>query len=176
MKKTVVGAALLLAMAGSAGAGTLDFLRDWNKTDLYMGFIFSNSDISGETGIGQDMSVYNATLGYMLPKGFGVEARIGAGSDQTKSLLQDPLSNYAAGMLRYHYTWNSDLMAYAAAGGAIRTHSDLLDVKETQAGAAFAIGVNLFGSDNTAINIEYLYMGGEQATKSIGIGFQHYFR
>jgi hypothetical protein len=67
-------------------------------------------------------------------------------------------------------------MAYAAAGGAFRTHSDLLDVDETQAGAAFAVGVNLFGSDSTAINIEYLYLGGEQATKSIGIGFQHYFK
>jgi len=80
-------------------------------------------------------------------------------------------------MLRYHYTWDNNLMAYAAAGAAVRMHSDLLDnVEETQTGAAFAVGVNLFGSNSTAINIEYFYMGGEQATKSIGIGFQHYFR
>jgi hypothetical protein len=176
MKKSVAGAAVLLALAGSAGAGTLDFLTDWNTGDLYMGLSISNSDISGETGIGQDMNVYNATLGYTLWRGLGVETRFGAGSDEAKSVLQDPLSNYFAGMLRYHYTWNNNLMAYAAAGGAFRTHSDLLDVDETQAGAAFAVGVNLFGSDSTAINIEYLYLGGEQATKSIGIGFQHYFK
>jgi len=176
MKKTVAGAAVLLAMAGSAGAGTLDFLKSWNATDLYMGLLISNSDISGETGLGQDMNVYNATIGYTLPKGFAIEGRFGVGSDQAESLLQDPLSNYFAGMLRYHHTWNNNLMAYAGAGAAVRSHSDLLDVDKTQPGAAFAVGVNLFGSDNTAINIEYFYMAGEQATNSIGIGFQHYFR
>ena len=177
MKKTVAGAAVLLAMAGSAGAGTLDFLKGWNTTDLYMGLLVSNSDIDGETGIGQDLNVYNATVGITLPWRFAVEGRFGAGTDQTESLLQDPVSNYFAGMLRYHYTWDNGLMAYAAAGAAVRNHSDLLeDVESTQSGAAFAVGVNLFGSENTAINFEYFFMGGEQATKSIGIGFQHYFR
>ena len=176
MKKTVVGAAVLLAMAGSAGAGTLDFLTDWATGDLYMGLAVSNSDISGETGLGQDLNVYNATLGYTVWQGLGIEGRFGAGSDEAKSVLQDPLSNYFAGMLRYHYTWDNNLMAYAAAGAAVRTHSELLDVDETQTGAAFAVGVNLFGSETTAINIEYLYLGGEQATKSIGLGFQHYFK
>ncbi len=176
MKKTVAGAAVLLAMAGSAGAGTLDFLKSWKSNDLYMGLLISNSDISGESGLGQDMNVYNVTLGHTLPKGFAVEGRFGAGTDQMESLLQDPLSNYFAGMLRYHYTWNNNLMAYAAAGAAVRSHSDLLEVDKTQTGAAFAVGVNLFGSNSTAINLEYFYMAGEQATKSIGIGFQHYFR
>ena len=176
MKKTVVGAAVLLAMASSAGAGTLDFLNKWNSSDLYMGLLISNSDISGESGIGQDLNVYNATIGYSLPKGFAVESRFGAGSDQPQSLLEDPLSNYFAGMLRYHHTWNSNFMAYAAAGAAVRRHDDLLDADGTQFGAAFAVGLNLFGSQNTAVNVEYFFMGGEQSTESIGIGFQHYFR
>jgi len=177
MKKTVAGAAVLLALAGGAGAGTLDFLDDWNTSDLYFGLVLSNSDIAGESGIGQDMSVYNATVGYQLFSGLGVEGRFGAGSDQAQSVLQDPLSRYFAGMLRYHYTWNTNLMTYAAVGAAVRTHNELLEeVDETQAGAAFALGVNLFGSANTAVNIEYFFMGGEQSTTSIGIGFQHYFR
>ena len=177
MKKTVAGAAVLLAMAGSAGAGTLDFLNRWNASDLYMGLLLSNSDISGQNGIGEDLNVYNATVGYTLPLGFAIESRFGVGSDQTESLFQDPLSNYFAGMLRYHHTWNNNFMAYAAVGGAVRSHSDLLeDVDGTQTGAALAVGLNLFGSRNTAVNVEYFYMAGEQATKSIGIGFQHYFR
>ena len=61
MKKTVAGAAVLLAMASSAGAGTLDFLNKWNSSDLYMGLLLSNSDISGESDIGEDLNVYNAT-------------------------------------------------------------------------------------------------------------------
>jgi hypothetical protein len=35
--------------------------------------------------------------------------------------------------------------------------------------------LNLFGSDHTAVNIEYLYMGGPEAMRSIGIGFHRYF-
>ena len=179
MKKTAAGAAVLLALAGgSAGAGTLDFLKSgWDASDLYMGLLISNSDISGEEGLGQDMNVYNALVGLSLPANLALEARFGAGSDQTESVLQDPLSNYFAGMLRYHYTWDNNIMAYTGVGAAARKHSSLLeDVESNQVGAAFAVGLNLFGSDNTAVNIEYFYMGGEQATSSIGIGFQHYFR
>jgi len=176
MKKFVAGAAMLMAVAGSAAADTLDFLKDWKTRDIYLGFVVSDSDVAGETGLGQDMNAYNATIGYNLWGSLSVEARVGAGTDQVTSLFQDPLSNYAAGMLRYHYTWSNDIMAYASAGAAVRTHSDLLDADKSQIGAAFAVGVNLFGSDNTALNLEYLYMGGEQATSSFGIGFQHYFR
>ena len=67
-------------------------------------------------------------------------------------------------------------MTYASVGAAVRTHDDLLGVEETQFGPALALGVNLFGSATTAVNIEYFFMGGEQSTTSIGIGFQHYFR
>jgi hypothetical protein len=66
-------------------------------------------------------------------------------------------------------------MAYAAVGTSLRTHSEAVDVNDLQAGGAFAFGVNLFGSDKTAVNIEYLYLGGPQAMRSIGIGFHRYF-
>ena len=42
MKKTVVGAAVLLAMASSAGAGTLDFLNKWNSSDLYICLLYTS--------------------------------------------------------------------------------------------------------------------------------------
>ncbi|OED43017.1 hypothetical protein AB833_04775 [Chromatiales bacterium (ex Bugula neritina AB1)] len=175
MKKTLVSAALFMTLACNAQAGPLDFMKGWSKSNFYMGLLVSNSDIDGETGAGLDMSVINATLGYSLGKGLSVEGRFGAGSDQAESLFQDPVSNYAAGMLRYHYTWKNKIMAYAAAGGATRVHSNVVEADRNQTGAAFALGMNLFGSAKTAINVEYFYMGGAQATKSIGIGFHHYF-
>lgn len=183
MKKTLVSAALLAAMAGSAGASTfdsiksksMDFLDDWNRHDFYLGILISNSDLSEEDGIGQDMSVLNATFGYVFPKGFALEARFGAGTDQPDSLIQDPVTTYSAAMLRYHYTWSNNVMAYAGVGTSLRTHSDAVEVNDIQAGGAFAFGLNLFGTDQTAVNIEYLYLGGPEAMRSIGIGFHRYY-
>ncbi len=175
MKKTLVSTAVFMTIACSAEAGPLDFMQGWTKSNFYMGLLISNSDIDGETGAGQDMSMVNATFGYAFPRGISVEGRLGVGSDEAESMLQDPVSNYAAGMLRYHYTWNNKIMAYAAVGGAARIHSSVVEADTRQSGAAVAFGMNLFGSDQTALNIEYFYMGGEQATKSVGIGFHHYF-
>ncbi len=183
MKKTLVCAAMLAAMTGSAGASTLDsiksntmdFLDDWNRSDFYLGLLVSNSDIDEEDDVGQDMSVFNATFGYVFPKGFSLEARFGVGSDQPDSLFQDPVTTYSAAMFRYHYTWTNNVMAYASVGTALRTHSDAVDANDLQAGGAFAFGMNLFGSDHTAVNIEYFYMGGPEAMRSIGIGFHRYF-
>ncbi len=175
MKKTLMSAAVLAATMSNVEAGTLDFLDDWNKSNFYMGLLLSNTDIAGETGIGLDMGTLNATFGYSFPKGIGLEVRAGIGSDQPDSMFQEPVTSYGAAMFRYHYTWPNNLMVYAAAGASVRTHSDAVEANNTQGGAAFAFGLNLFGSDRTAVNLEYLYMGGESELKSVGIGIQRYF-
>lgn len=176
MKKTLVSAALFAAMTGSVGASTLDSVLDkWKTSNYYLGLLISNSDLEEDQGVGQDMSVFHATLGYTLPKGFAVEARFGAGSDQLDTVFQEPVTRYAAAMLRYHYTWRNNIMTYAGIGASYRTHSSAVNVSDQQSGGAFAFGVNLFGNDQTAINIEYTYMGGSEAMKSIGIGFHRYF-
>ena len=175
MKKTLLSTVVLTAMMSNAEAGTLDFLDDWNKSDFYLGLLISNSDISGETGIGQDMGMLNATFGYVFPKGIALEARVGFGSDQTDSLLQDPVTSYSAAMFRYHYTWSNNVMVYGAVGTSLRHHSSAVEVNDIQAGGAYAFGVNLFGSEQTSVNIEYFYMGGPEALSSVGIGFHRYF-
>ncbi len=183
MKKTLVCAAVFAAMTGSAGAArldaikanTMDFLDDWNRSDFYLGLLISNSDLDEEEGVGQDMNVFNATFGYVFPRGFALEGRFGAGSDQPSSIFQDPVTQYAAAMFRYHYTWTNNVMTYASIGTSIRTHSEAVEVNDLQAGGAFAFGLNLFGTDQTAVNIEYFYMGGPEAMRSIGIGFHRYF-
>lgn len=175
MKKTLMSTAVLVAMMGNAEADTLEFLDDWNKSDFYLGILLSNSDIAGETDVGLDMGTMQATFGYVFPKGIALEARFGIGSDETTSLMQDPVTSYGAAMFRYHYTWSNNIMAYAGAGVSIRSHSDAVDAKNLQSGVAFTLGVNLFGSNRTAVNIEYQYLGGEEELKAIGIGFHRYF-
>jgi len=68
----------------------------------------------------------------------------------------------------------NNVMAYVSAGAGVRMHSNAVDADST-AGIAAAFGLNLFGTDKTAINFEYLYLGGNETSTSTGIGFHHYF-
>jgi len=181
MKNILAGAAMALVLAcGAANANTLDYLKDFNprkdfnKKNFYIGLQAANADINGVDGTGDDIGMINGTVGFFFKWGISLEARVGIGSDQGNSLFKDPTSRHASGMLRYHYTWSNDVMAYAGVGGGIRLHSSDVDTDST-AGLAAAFGLNLFGNDKTALNVEYLYMGGADASSSFGIGFQHYF-
>jgi len=175
MKKTLVRAAVLTsALAVSAVYGaTLDFLQKSDSSKVYLGLMLNNGDIKDVEGVGQDMSLFSATLGYRLLPRVSVEGRFGAGSDELSSLMQDPVSTYVAGLVRYQYTWDSKIMAYASVGAGVRRHSSVLDIDDQdQAGLALAFGINLFGNKNTAVNIEYFAIGGDQLYSSIGIGFR----
>lgn len=181
MKKTLASTAVAMLLAcGAADANTLDYLRDFNpsedfdKKNFYFGLQASNANINGVDGAGNDVGTLNGTLGFFFKWGISLEARFGMGSDQASSLIQDPVTSYASGMLRYHYTWNENVMAYVSGGAGIRLHSDFVDADST-AGIAAAIGVNLFGTEKTALNFEYLYLGGSESSTSVGMGFHHYF-
>ena len=181
MKKTLASTAVALLLAsGVAAAGTLEYLRDFNprrdfnKENFYLGLQVSSSDIEGVEGAGDDIGTLNGTLGFFFKWGISLEARFGIGSDQPSSLFSDPVSSYSSGMLRYHYTWGNNVMAYAGAGAGIRLQSDAVDSDST-AGLTAAFGLNLFGTKKTALNIEYLYLGGGEANTSLGIGIHHYF-
>ena len=182
MKQTLVSTAIALLMAGSAAnAGTLDYLRDFNprndfdKRNFYLGIQASSGNLDGVEGdAGSDISSLNGTVGFFFKYGISLEGRFGIGSDQPSSLFQDPVSSFTTGMLRYHYTWNNNVMAYASVGAGIRVLGSSVDAGAT-AGPALALGVNLFGTKKTALNFEYLYVGGSNAQSSTGIGFHHYF-
>lgn len=181
MKKTIASAAVTLLLAcGAADANTLDYLRDFNpredfnKKNLYFGIQAASGDIDGVGEAGDDIGTLAGTVGFFFKWGISLEARFGLGSDQPASLLQDPVSSYSAGMLRYHYTWNDNVMAYASAGAGIRLHSSEVEADNT-AGVAAAFGLNLFGTKRTALNVEYTYLGGSDAFSAVGIGFQHYY-
>jgi len=181
MNKTLVSTAVaLLLTCGAASANTLDYLRDFNpredfdRKNFYLGLQASNANIDGVDGAGNDVGSLNGTLGFFFKWGISLEARFGLGSDEGTSLIADPVTSYASGMLRYHYTWTNNVMAYASAGAGIRLHSDFVDADNT-AGLAAAFGVNLFGTKKTALNVEYLYLGGNNASTSVGLGFHHYF-
>ncbi len=182
MKKTIASAAVAMLLAcGAADANdTLDYLRDFSprkdfdKRNFYLGVVAGNTVLDGDDGAGDDIGTLHGTLGFFYKWGISLEGRFGVGSDQPASLIQDPVSSYGAGMLRYHYTWNENIMAYVSAGAGIRLNSDDIESDST-AGLAAAFGLNLFGTKRTALNMEFFYLGGSETSTSMGLGFHHYF-
>ena len=177
MKKTIASAVVTLLLGcGAADANTIEYLRDFNphkdfdKQNFYFGLQAGAAQIDD---VDSDVSTLTGTVGFFYKWGISLEGRFAIGSDQATSLLRDPVSTYTAGMLRYHYTWNQNIMAYAGLGAGIRVLSDDVDANST-VGLAAALGLNLFGNKTTALNIEYTYQGGRDDVGFIGIGFQHY--
>lgn len=181
MKKSIASAAVTLLLAcGAADANTLEYLRDFDprkdfdKRNFYFGVQAGAAEIDGVGDADDDVSTLTGTVGFFYKWGISLEGRFAIGSDQGTSLLSEPVSTYTAGMLRYHYTWNEKIMAYASAGAGIRVHSSDVEA-DNSAGLAAALGLNLFGNKTTALNVEYTYQGGSDTVGFVGIGFQHYF-
>lgn len=157
-----LGAGLALGAAGARAAGP----------SIYYGFGFSdgNLDVPGDGE--RSLGTLSATLGVRFLPFLGIELEAGVASDDVDSILSEPLVNYQAVMLNLGWRWDR-VGVYALAGQA------RLDVDEgvradLDAGNAFGLGLNLFGSERNALNVHVLRFGGDEFTTAT-IGFQHYF-
>lgn len=154
---------LVISLGLMAGVAQADVAK------MYIGGGFSDgsAEVAGE----EDMSLgtLSATLGFQLLDFVGIEFEIGAGSDQSDSVLSDSLVTYQAAMLRLGYRW--DRTAVYLLGG--QAHMDN-DVNSSSAGNVFGFGVNLFGNEHLAINFHALNID-DGAFTTATIGVQYYF-
>jgi len=101
----------------------------------------------------------------------GIELEIGSASDQTSSILSEPLVQYQAALLRLGYRW--DRVGAYLLGGQAR-----LDIEDgfnpSNAGAAVGFGMNFFGSETTSLNLHVLDID-DGAFTTATVGFQYYF-
>jgi len=139
---------------------------------LYYGAGFSDGsvEISGNDDT-KSLGTINATIGLQLLDFVGVEVQLGNASDDTNSILTEPLVSYQAAMLRLGF--RRDRFGIYILGG----HA-LLDVDPTlnfsDSGTALGFGINLFGNETTALNVNFLRLD-EDAFTTATIGFQYYF-
>jgi hypothetical protein len=110
-------------------------------------------------------------LGFQLLDFVGLELEVGAASDQTGSILSEPLVQYQAAMVRLGYRW--DRAGVYVLGGQARLDVDR-SLNTTDAGTAVGAGINLFGNKTTALNLHFLSIDGGTFTTA-SIGFQYYF-
>ncbi len=162
MKKLLGGMVLSLSLlAGSAQA---------DVAKMYYGLGVTDGSLEVEGGDDDSLGTVNATLGLQLLDYVGLELEVGSASDQTSSILSDPLFTYQALMVRLGYRW--DRAGIYVLGGQGR--ADASGSSASDSFNAFGFGINLFGNETTALNLHVLDLD-DGAFKTATIGFQYYF-
>ena len=143
---------------------------------LYLGAGFADSNLefgSDDTSLG----TISTKIGVQLGRFLAVEADLGVMSDDSGSIVSESVVSYQALMARIGFTVDR-AMFYGLAGQA-RTETDRDTLFGTggstnETSNIFGAGVNLFGNETTAINLEVRYFGDGDLT-SAHIGLQHFF-
>jgi len=138
---------------------------------LYFGAGFSDGSVDIANGGDKSLGTVTASVGLQLLDFIGVELIAGSASDQTGSILSEPLVTYQAAMLRLGYRWDR-AGVYVMGGQAILDIDDQFN--NSDAGNAFGFGINLFGNETTALNFNVLDFD-DGAFSTATIGFQYYF-
>lgn len=138
---------------------------------LYYGAGFSDGAVSISNGDDKSLGTVSAVVGLRFLDYLGLEVALGAGSDQSNSILSEPLVTYQAVLLRLGYRW--DRAGIYLLGGQARLDIDSR-FNNSDAGNAFGFGVNLFGNETTALNFTVLDFD-DGAFSTATIGFQYYF-
>lgn len=165
MRKILGGLMLSLGlMIGTASA-------EGGIAKLYYGAGFTDGSVDIANGSDKSLGTVSAVVGLQLANFVGVELAVGAGSDQTGSILSEPLVSYQAVLLRLGYRW--DRTGVYILGGQARLDVDS-QFNNSDAGNAFGFGINLFGNETTSLNFNVLNID-DGAFSTATIGFQHYF-
>lgn len=154
----------------SLAAGSIAHAQSANST-LYYGLGFAESDIRVPDEADESLGTLSGLIGWQFSDYFGVQVNLGVASDESESILTEPLVSYAAALVRIGYRW--DRVGVYLLGGAAGLDIDS-DIVESDEGGAFGIGINLFGNETTSLNVNYLNID-DGAFTSTTIGFQHYF-
>ncbi len=127
--------------------------------------------IINSTGSESSAKELNAAFGLTYTKFLGVELRAGFSSDDSGSLVTDSQLAYQALLVRLGYTWDR-VGVYLMAGQAALQADSELGLEDS--GTATGIGINLFGSPTTALNLSHLNIDDGNFTTT-NIGFQYFF-
>lgn len=165
MKKYI--SALLLSLGLALGTAH----AQGGIAKLYFGAGFTDGSVNITNGGDKSLGTVSGVVGLQLANFVGIELALGTGSDQTGSILSEPLVTYQAALLRVGYRWNRT--GVYLLGGQARLDVDS-QLNNTDAGNAFGFGINMFGNETTSLNFNYLDIDGG-AFSTTTIGFQHYF-
>jgi len=162
MNRWLVGLVLLMGMVSAPVVA--------QESNVYYGLGISDGTIKVPGNGSRSLGTIGVSIGNQLTDRVGLELAFGAGTDQPSSLLSESLVQYQAGLLRLSHAW-SNKQVYVVLGHArLDVDSRLNPIK---GGNVMGFGINLFGSKNTAINVNVLNIG-DSAFTSATLGIQYF--
>ena len=164
--KKIMGA-VLLCLSFVTGAAQ----AEGGVARLYYGLGFTDGSVDISNGDNKSLGTVSGVVGLQILDFLGVELAMGAGSDQTASILSEPLVNHQGVLLRLGYRW--DRTGIYLLGGQARLDVDS-QFNNSDAGNAIGFGINLFGNETTSLNFNFLDID-DGAFTTTTIGFQYYF-
>jgi len=177
MRRQIVATALVVLMsmigfAGNAQAGVIgNFFQERDLSNFYYGLGVSDGSIKVSGAGERSMGTVGGTFGMQLLELVGLELQVGSASDDAQSVLSESQLFYAAAMLRFGMRFDR-VGVYGLMGQAVIDTSSQYNFSNT--GGALGVGLNLFSSDVTSLNLHFLRLD-DGAFTSASIGYQYYF-
>lgn len=105
----------------------------------------------------------------------GAELRVGAEASRSEDVFASTDVNYAGGFLRFDVPYER-VNVYLLAGGGGLSYTDVDGDEDAQTGPAGGIGVELYGSERSAVKLEAMtYTGEDVSYQGINVGFVYHF-
>lgn len=140
------------------------------ESNVYYGIGISDGGLQVPGNSPRNLGTLAVSVGTQLSDRVGIELALGAGSDDASSIFTESLVQYQAGLLRLSHSWANKQVYLLLGHARLDVDSRLNPVN---AGNAFGVGINLFGTKNTAINAHYLSLAGGEFTSAV-IGIQYF--
>ncbi|MGF1548423.1 MAG: outer membrane beta-barrel protein [Thiotrichales bacterium] len=137
----------------------------------YFGIFGSDAQFVPDKGPKQDAGNLGGKLGFDFNKFVAVEGH--AGLTLNDSHLSSPEVTYLAGFVRANLPLER-INIYGLLGVGF-VDANFAQVKGDFTDLAVGAGIEFYGTENTALGIEYLQYGLDDKYKTVGLGIVHHF-
>lgn len=139
----------------------------------YFGLFYNDAQFSPADGKKGDLNNINLKLGYDFSPFWGVEAHGGKDVSGDGGDLEGSGVAYLAVLARGNLPLNR-INIYGLLGPTF-VSADFSDVDGSYTNLAAGVGVELYGSKNTAVGLEFIQYGFDDKYKTFGVGIVHHF-
>ncbi len=160
---------LLAAMLVAAPQGALA-----ERPPQYWGVSLGTFELEDPNGNITETTNVGLQAGYKFTSFVGLEARGGFESGETSGALDEPELTYGGGFVRVDIPYERVNLYVLLGGGQVTYDTASGDVSES--GPAGGVGIELFGSERSAVSLEYINYSSDDTTyDGLSIGFVHHF-
>ncbi len=139
----------------------------------YFGIFGSDAQFAPDRGPKQDAGNLGGKLGFDFSKFVAVEGHAGFNLNEDDGGLGSPEVSYLGGFVRANLPLER-INIYGLLGVGF-VDADFAEVKGDFTDLALGAGVEFYGTENTALGIEYMQYGLDDTYRTVGLGIVHHF-